>query len=57
VNADTNAVLNSTDLVAALAQQGAQPAGGTPQQFEKFMESEVAKWRHVIVKAKIPLAN
>ena len=57
VNADTNAVLSSADLVGALAQQGAQPAGGTPQQFEKFMQSEIAKWRHVIGKAKIPLAN
>ena len=57
VNADTNAVLRSADLVNALAQQGAQPAGGTPQESEKFMQAEVAKWRHVIVSAKIPLAN
>jgi tripartite-type tricarboxylate transporter receptor subunit TctC len=57
VNADTNAALSAADLVSALAQQGAQPAGGTPQAFEKFMQSEIAKWRHVILKAKIPLAN
>jgi tripartite-type tricarboxylate transporter receptor subunit TctC len=57
VNADANAVLSSADLISALAQQGAQPAGGSPQEFEKFMQSEIAKWRHVIVKAKIPFAN
>jgi len=57
VNADANAVLKSTDLVDALAQQGAQPAGGTPQDFEKFMQAEIVKWRHVIIQARIPLAN
>ena len=57
VNADANAVLRSAELTTALAQQGAQPAGGTPRQFETFMQSEIAKWRRVIVKAKIPLAN
>lgn len=57
VNADANAVLSSADLVSALAQQGAQPAGGSSQEFGKFMQSEVAKWRNVIVKAKIPFAN
>ena len=57
VNADANAVLGSADLVNALAQQGAQPAGGSPQEFERFMQSEIEKWRHVIIKSKIPLAN
>ena len=57
VNADANSALQAPDLISALAQQGAQPAGGTPQDFEKFMQAEIAKWRHVINKAKIPLAN
>lgn len=57
VNADTTSVLNSADLGAALAQQGAQPAGGTPQEFRRFMQAEIVKWRQAIIKAKIPLAN
>jgi tripartite-type tricarboxylate transporter receptor subunit TctC len=57
VNANANSALQAPDLVSALAQQGAQPAGGTPQDFEKFMQAEIAKWRHVINQAKIPLAN
>lgn len=57
VNTDANAALRSADLVSALAQQGAQPAGGTARDFEKFMQAEIAKWRRVIVNAKIPLAN
>jgi tripartite-type tricarboxylate transporter receptor subunit TctC len=57
VNADTTRALNSADLSAALAQQGAQPGGGAPQEFLRFMQSEIVKWRQAIVKAKVPLAN
>ena len=57
VNADANAALRSADLAGAFAQQGAQPAGGTSRDFEQFMKAEIAKWRDVIAKAKIPLAN
>jgi tripartite-type tricarboxylate transporter receptor subunit TctC len=44
VNADANRALESPDLKAALAKQGAQPAGGTPEQFERFLQAETAKW-------------
>ncbi|HYC44950.1 MAG TPA: tripartite tricarboxylate transporter substrate binding protein [Burkholderiales bacterium] len=57
VNADTTAALESAELRAALAQQGAQPAGGTPQEFVRFVQKEIAKWREAIVKAKVPFAN
>jgi tripartite-type tricarboxylate transporter receptor subunit TctC len=57
VNADTTSALNAADLRAALAQQGAQPAGGTPEEFRRFMQAEIVKWRQVIMKANIPLAN
>jgi tripartite-type tricarboxylate transporter receptor subunit TctC len=57
VNADTASVLASADLVGALAQQGAQPAVGTPEDFERFMQAEISKWRQAILKAKIPFAN
>ena len=57
VNADTNAALGSAELGAALAQQGAQPAGGTAEEFTRFMRAEIVKWRGAIVKAKVPLAN
>jgi len=57
VNADTARVLNSADLGTALAQQGAQPGGGTPQEFLRFMQAEIVKWREAIIKAKVTLAN
>jgi tripartite-type tricarboxylate transporter receptor subunit TctC len=57
VNDDTTRVLISIDLIAALALQGAQPGGGTPQEFTRFMQAEIVKWRQTIIKAKVPLAN
>ena len=57
VNADTTRALDSADLPDALAQQGAQPGGGTPQEFLRFMQAEIVKWRQAIIKAKVPLAN
>jgi tripartite-type tricarboxylate transporter receptor subunit TctC len=57
VNADANRALSSPDLKAALAKQGAQPAGGSPEEFLRFVRSETAKWREAIVAAKVPFAN
>ena len=57
VNADANRALQSADLRAALAQQGAQPAGGTSQEFQRYLEAETVKWRKAILAAKVPFAN
>ncbi|MBI3917168.1 MAG: tripartite tricarboxylate transporter substrate binding protein [Betaproteobacteria bacterium] len=57
VNADATRALDSADLKAALAQQGAQPAGGTPEEFLRFIQAEIVKWRKAITAAKVPLAN
>ena len=57
VNADTARVMELPDLKAALQQRGAQPAGGTPEEFARFIQSEIAKWRKAIIAAKVPPAN
>ena len=57
VNVDTARVMESADLKVALEQQGAQPAGGTPEEFARFIKSEVAKWAKAIRQAKVPPAN
>ncbi len=57
VNADVNRALNSADLKAAMAQQGAQPAGGTQEEFQRYVQSETTKWRKAILDAKVPYAN
>jgi tripartite-type tricarboxylate transporter receptor subunit TctC len=57
VNVDANRALAAPDLKAAMAQQGAQPGGGTPEQFQRFAQSETTKWRKAILEAKVPFAN
>jgi tripartite-type tricarboxylate transporter receptor subunit TctC len=57
VNADVNRALGSADLKTAMAQQGGQPAGGTPQEFVRYVQSETVKWRKAILDAKVPFAN
>jgi tripartite-type tricarboxylate transporter receptor subunit TctC len=57
VNVDANRALAAPDLKAAMAQQGAQPGGGTPEQFQRFAQSETTKWRKAILDAKVPFAN
>ena len=57
VNADSARVMEAPDLKVALEQQGAQPAGGTPEEFGRFIQSEIVKWAKAIRQAKVPHAN
>jgi tripartite-type tricarboxylate transporter receptor subunit TctC len=57
INADTTRVLELPDIKAALEQQGAQPAGGSPDEFRRFIQSEIEKWGKAIRAAKVPPAN
>ena len=56
-NADTARVLEMPDVKAGLEQQGAQPAGGTPDDFRRFIQSEIVKWGKAIQAAKVPPAS
>jgi tripartite-type tricarboxylate transporter receptor subunit TctC len=48
LNGQVNAILLIPDFVAALGREGAEPGGGTPEQFKKFLQAEIAKWTKVI---------
>ena len=48
ISADINKALKSPDLVAHLKQQGMEPAGTTPEQFDAFIRSEIEKWGKVV---------
>ena len=48
LNADINALINSADVRERMAALGAEPAGGTPEEFGKFIESEMKKWERVV---------
>jgi tripartite-type tricarboxylate transporter receptor subunit TctC len=53
LNAEVNRALRDPDLVAKLAQQGINPAGGTPADFQKVISSEVRQWTEVARAANI----
>ena len=40
-----------------LAEQGAEPAPNTPEEFAAFVEADVAKWLALAAKTGIRLAN
>jgi tripartite-type tricarboxylate transporter receptor subunit TctC len=48
INADLNAALKTTALRDLLAAQGAEPAGGTPDDFAALIKRDLAKWEKVV---------
>lgn len=48
LNKAVNEVIEQPAMQAALIKEGADPAGGTPQQFGAFVQREYEKWRVVV---------
>lgn len=48
LNAELVKILKMPDVQARLAEQGAVPMGGTPQEFGDFTRSEITKWEKII---------
>jgi tripartite-type tricarboxylate transporter receptor subunit TctC len=53
LNAEVDRALHDPDLVAKLAQQGINPAGGTPEDFQKVISAEIKQWTEVARAAAI----
>jgi tripartite-type tricarboxylate transporter receptor subunit TctC len=53
LSAEVAAILKHPETNERLAKEGADPAGSTPQEFGRFMQSEIEKWRKVIRAAGI----
>jgi tripartite-type tricarboxylate transporter receptor subunit TctC len=53
LNAAVTEALASSDVRETLARQGAEPAGGTPEQFAEEIRRELAVWRDVVKKTGI----
>ena len=53
LNTDVLAVINRPDVRERFLHDGAEPAGGTPADFGKFVRDEIAKWNKVIRAADI----
>jgi tripartite-type tricarboxylate transporter receptor subunit TctC len=48
LNSAINQSLRSPDVQASLLKIGVRPAGGTPKEFEEFVETEMRKWSAVV---------
>lgn len=48
LNAEIINGINSADMSKRLATDGAEPAGGPPEEFGQFIEKEIARWRKVV---------
>ena len=53
LNSDINAVLKDPEASGALIKLGFTPVGGTPEQFQNLIRSNIDKWGRVIREAKI----
>jgi tripartite-type tricarboxylate transporter receptor subunit TctC len=57
LNAATRQALESADTKARLAQLGMSNSSSTPEEFDAYIKSEIAKWGQVIKDARIEAAN
>lgn len=53
LNSRINTISRIPDFVAALAREGAEPAPVAPEEFRKFLQTEIAKWTKVIETAGV----
>jgi len=53
LNRGVNAALQSPEFQQFLDEQSLNPAGGTPEQFGAFMQTQTQKWREVIAQQNI----
>jgi tripartite-type tricarboxylate transporter receptor subunit TctC len=57
LNEELVAAVNDPSVTAKIIEQGAEGVSTTPEELAKFIASESAKWRAIIVKAGIPPFN
>ena len=54
INAAVNAAVKRPDIVKLWTQQGAVPMSMTPDEFDKFLRSDIVKWAEVVKKFDKP---
>ena len=48
LNAEVMKALNSPEVKAKLAVQGAEPLGSTPEEYGQYIQTEIARWGQVV---------
>ena len=57
LNAEINKALAAPDVVAKIGQLGGEPTPGSVEEFTQFFRAELAKFKDLVTRAKIPLEN
>ena len=55
INSEAGQILKSKAMEDLLAADGVTPAGGTPEQFQALIKSDIERWRKVVERAHIKL--
>ena len=55
LSVETARILRLADVNKRISELGAEPVGGTPQQYAAFIQAEIVKWRKVIKDAGVRL--
>lgn len=53
LSTEVSAILKQPETHERLSKEGADPVGSSPQEFRRFMQMEIEKWRKVIRAAGI----
>jgi len=56
LNSDLRKVLAQAELQRQLAEQGYEPLSGTPEAFDAYIQSEIAKWTRVVKSAGLKIS-
>jgi tripartite-type tricarboxylate transporter receptor subunit TctC len=57
LNAEINAALTAPDVIDKLRQLGAEPVANNVAEFTQFYRNELAKYKDIVVRAKVPLED
>jgi len=55
LNSEINKAITNPDFAKRIAQDGLEPAGGTPEAFGELLKREVVEWGEVVKAAKVTL--
>ncbi len=55
ISADINKALQQPEMRQRMAENGMEPAGNTPEQFDAFIRSEIEKWAPIVKAANLKL--
>ena len=53
--AEVQAAVRDPAVRAKIEEQGAEPVGDAPEQFEAYIKREIARWGEVVRRAKVEL--